>query len=257
MPATLRDLTPEPFSSPAQVAVVLETIESFFRDRQDRRAVFATAYVAATRAVAGGIDGGFFRDKDWVTVYLLSFANLYRDALLAFDRGDIARVPRPWRRSFQLSSQAKGLVLQDLLLGINAHINHDLPIALVEAGIATSVGDRAHDHRAVNQLLEKSTDRVQKRIEDLYSPALGLLDRVFGPLDEKFTGFSFSVARESAWQSAEALERASDRARERSHIESRANIVAQAIEAPHARWVVGVLRRLEDTLSSDELLSLG
>jgi Family of unknown function (DUF5995) len=62
----------------------LAQLEQAFYDRRDRRAIFVTAYLNITRAVKLRVEENWFQDNPWVTRYDLSFANLYREALLAF-----------------------------------------------------------------------------------------------------------------------------------------------------------------------------
>src|SRR5712691_9786574 len=113
----------------------LAQLEQAFYDRRDRRAIFVTAYLNITRAVKLRVGENWFQDNAWVTRYAISFANLYRQALLAFERGDAESIPKAWKISFETSVNGTGLVMQDLVLGINAHINHDLSLALIEVSI--------------------------------------------------------------------------------------------------------------------------
>src|SRR5215218_6631417 len=118
----MRDLLQAEFTTVDQVAAALEGVESFCLPRRDRRGVFATAYLQITRAVGREILAGRFHDSEWTTRYLISFGNHYRLAFLACDSGDLTAVPKAWRIAFDAAREGTGLVIQHLILGINAHI---------------------------------------------------------------------------------------------------------------------------------------
>jgi hypothetical protein len=211
------------------------TLEQIFRDRRDRRAIFVTAYLNITLELKRRVDENLFLNAAWVARYAVAFANLYRIALLAFDRGDLQAVPKPWRIAFATSANDRGSVLQDLLLGINAHINHDLPLALLEVTIDPEREKRYTDHTTVNQALKAATGPVQDRISELYAPVLSLLDRVLGVLDEDLTNFSFEKARENAWVAGVSLANARDdqeRLAIRQNLADRSAVLAQLILSP-------------------------
>jgi hypothetical protein len=228
----------------------LETLELLLRDRHDRRAIFVTAYLGITRAIKQGLESGLFYDQAWVTRYALCFANLYQKALLAYERGDQAALPKAWRIAFDISKNAGALAIQDLVLGINAHINHDLALALIEVTIDPDRASRYADHCKVNDVLRAATDPLQDQIAQLYAPILTLLDQSCDRLDEEIACFSVEKAREAAWLAAVALANARDdleRAALRAGLNDRSAVLARLILAPTFAhpWVVGALQHLE------------
>jgi hypothetical protein len=225
-------------------------VEQIFRDGHDRRAIFVTAYLGITQAIKQGVESGLFQDTAWVTCYALCFANLYRTALLAYERGDQAALPKAWRTAFDISKNAGALAIQDLVLGINAHINHDLALALVEVTIDPERPSRYADHCKVNDVLRAATEPLQDRIAQLYAPILNLLDQSCDHLDEEIACFSVEKAREAAWLAAVALTNARDdveRAALRAGLNDRSAVLARLILAPTFAhpWVVGALQHLE------------
>jgi hypothetical protein len=149
------------------------------------------------------IQAGQFLDNAWVGRYTVSFGNYYRRALLAFENG--GAVPRAWTASFQVSAGGRGLVLQDLLLGVNAHINHDLALALNEASIDPDRALRYQDHTSVNQVLSGISKSVEDRICAMYAPGLAVVETCAGGFDLLAANFSIDAAREKAWESAVRL----------------------------------------------------
>jgi hypothetical protein len=237
------------YQSIDDATAALTAIEQAFRAQHDRRAIFATAYLGITSAIKRNVAAGVFLDNAWVSRYAITFANLYRTALLAFERGDTA-LPKAWQIAFDTSRGGSALAIQDLVLGINAHINHDLALALLEVSIDPDRATRYADHTRVNQVLKEATDPMQDRIGQLYAPILNVLDRVCDRLDEEIACFSVDKARESAWAAAVALANARDdaeRALLRASLNDRSAVLARLILAPTLAnpWVVGALHYLE------------
>lgn len=66
-----------------------DRLEERLSHRNDRRAVFLTIYTNIPLAVQNGIGGGTVTDPAWMRNYTVAFANYYREALLAFERGRV------------------------------------------------------------------------------------------------------------------------------------------------------------------------
>jgi hypothetical protein len=219
-----------------------------FLKRRDRRGVFVTAYLEITRELRRRIQAQKFHDGDWVSRYVVAFANLYRKALLAHHEGNRAALPRAWQLSLDTSAAGMALVIQDLLLGINAHINHDLPLALREVGIEGLF--RYEDHTAVNDALRETTGIVQDRIAAFYSSGLGALDHLLGDVDEDLASFKFEAARAHAWEMGAMLANARDEgnaALVSLVIDRQAALVGRLVLAPNTPfpWLIEALRAIE------------
>ncbi|HEX8692500.1 MAG TPA: DUF5995 family protein [Longimicrobium sp.] len=260
MPASaLIALLDQPWQTIDDVVDGLMVLEHWLRERRDRRAVFASAYLDITLAVRRrSSEGHFFADDAWVRRYDVAFANLYREALFAFARGDHQNVPKAWRFSFETSATGDALVLQDLLLGINAHINHDLPLALEQVSIDPREG-RLADHTRVNEALQAATDPLQDRIAGLYAPALRVLDRIAGRIDEDIAGFSVRKARQACWDNAVLLaEAGSDegRAAVRRRLDDSSAVLARLIltSLPAGGPLTRALKEMEEHVPWWELL---
>jgi hypothetical protein len=198
-----------PFRTLDDVVDGLADLETRFRQVNDRRAVFLTLYGVVSAEIRARVARGEFADNEWVRRYAVSFADLYRVALERYDAGDLAAVPKAWRLTFDAARGGRGLVVQDMLLGVNAHVNADLPHALTTVSIGPDRAARYRDHSAVNAVLGAVTERATERLAALYAPGLPGLDEFGGPVDEVISAFSLEVARESAWESAVALANAS------------------------------------------------
>lgn len=197
-----------PYSSLDDVINGLTVLEEFFRGRRDRRAVFVTGYNLTTQEIRRWVQEDRFLDSQWVERYAITFADFYRQAVVEWESGAIDRVPRAWRIAFQACRSRQSLIFQDLILGINAHVNHDLALALVAVSIGQKRQQRRKDHNRVNQVLKQAADRIQNEIASVYAPGLNKMDLAGGRLDEALAQFSLEKAREQAWLSANLLESA-------------------------------------------------
>jgi hypothetical protein len=250
-----------PYRNIDDVVAGLTTLERIFIERRDRRAVFASAYLGITLAIKRHSDaGGFFEDDAWVRAYDVAFGNLYRQALLDFERKNHQAVPKSWRFSLETALGGDALVFQDLLLGINAHINHDLALALVEVGIEPH--DKCfRDHTKVNEALATATDDLQDRVARLYAPALRVLDQVAGRLDEDLAGFSVGKARQACWDAAVLLAGARtdvERAAVRRRLDDASAVLARLIlsSVPAGTPFARALAELERQVPWWELLEV-
>jgi hypothetical protein len=239
-----------PYRTLDDVVAGLAALEARFRARGDRRSMFLTLYGVVSAEMRDRVADRQFEDNAWVHRYAVAFANLYREAQEAYDAGNLQQVPKAWRLCFDAARAGTGLVLSDVLLGVNAHVNHDLPYALNGISIEPDRQKRYRDHAAVNAVLGAVTEGATLRLSSLYAPGLSGLDTAAGGLDEMMGAFSLEVARESAWESAVSLANARgdlERTRAMTQIGIRAALVARLLLSPVMHPpVVLACRRIED-----------
>ncbi len=116
----------------ARIADVVERMQALdaVLPRGDGIACFNRLYLAVTEAVSEAARPGAFADAPFVRWLDVVFANLYLAALSNHVRG-CGRVPRAWKALFEARAREDILPIQFALAGMNAHINRDLPVALV------------------------------------------------------------------------------------------------------------------------------
>jgi hypothetical protein len=179
----------------------------------DHRAVFLHAYSIVTRNMltalehqASGKEQAFL-DPDWVCSLLNHFADLYFDALDNFE--ETGSCSLPWERAHKLALSGTTTVVEDLLLGINAHINFDLPQALyrtmVEFGDernALGLWRRKFDHDKINAVLRTSIEEIASSISEQHGGMIAFLDRVMGRWDERVARFGIEHFRENTFDRA-------------------------------------------------------
>jgi hypothetical protein len=176
-------------------------ISSCYQDRS-RAAYFAALYRSVTRRVKEGIANGSFQDGPRMERLDVAFANRYFDAFDGFAAG--RPVSRCWMLSFQAASTWPPLILQHLLLGINAHINMDLGIAAAEVAPGAQLAGLEHDFNVINDILAAMVGQVRRDVEEV-SPWIRLLDHFSAPAEGLFINFAMDRARANAWSVATRL----------------------------------------------------
>jgi hypothetical protein len=212
-------LIPSPFRTVDGVLAGLCALEAAFVAAGDRRGVFTTAYVVTTTTFKHWIENRRFLQNDLVARYVVAFGNLYRDALAADENGEPWAVPAAWRQSFEASRTRRTSIFQDLLLGINAHINHDLAHAVIRAGLNVDCNTCYQDHTRMNDALRLATQLVRRRVAANYSRWLNVANWLYGRAIDAAVATSFEKARDNAWTWAKTLARADSEA-ERTEVAS-------------------------------------
>ncbi|MET0594790.1 MAG: DUF5995 family protein [Polyangiaceae bacterium] len=195
-----------------EVVTQLDAIIAHYRDRGSTLAFFPALYRGVTVRVRDGIRDGRFADGPRMNRLDTRFANRYLAALEDWRAGN--KPPRAWRAAFTSEIRPTTLILQHLLLGMNAHINFDLPIATIGTG-ADEMPSLQGDFNIINDILQAMLDEVQEVVNG-FSPLLDILDRVGGRTDEAICTFSIVNAREEAWHEAVRLSAETEQRRERS-----------------------------------------
>jgi hypothetical protein len=167
---------------------------------------FTALYLAVTETVDDAAKPGHFEDVPFVRRLDVVFANQYFGALRATLR-QAGAVPKAWAPLFEARRRPGVLPLQFALAGMNAHINRDLPIALVTTCEARQVKlsdgtPQQRDFRRINPLLELVEGRIKA---ELVTDALAHFDVALGELDDVIAMWKVERAREAAWTNAEAL----------------------------------------------------
>ncbi len=184
---------------------VIERLDAIIEDTRRERSrlgFFAALYRTVTVEVRKGIAAGRFENGPRMEYFDVIFASRYLDALERFRQGQ--QPSRCWMVAFQAATSRRLLVLQHLLLGMNAHINLDLGIAAARTCPGEELPALKRDFDEINNILSELVDEMQDRIGTV-SPWLGFLDRVGGRTDETIVDFSMGKARDAAWRFAERL----------------------------------------------------
>jgi len=167
----------------------------------DGLACFNRMYLGVTREVDSELGQGFFADPAFMTALDVAFANLYFTAAGA--AGDPAAVPLAWRPLIEQRAAAGIEPIQFALAGMNAHINHDLPLAVVstctELATAPAAGAHLADYQKVDQLLDAAEQSVRQSFES--APELAV-DHHLQAVSNLVASWTINSARDLAWNNS-------------------------------------------------------
>lgn len=160
---------------------------------------FNLVYMAVTRNVRGE---GVWKDINWIDTLDVIFAQLYFDAVANYLRGN--RVAKSWAVLFDARDRTDVDRILFALAGMNAHINHDLALALIQTSTATHIpldasSPEHDDYETVNTVLAALIPQV---LNDLAAGILGELAQDTGKVGQALAMWNVRAARDLAWDFA-------------------------------------------------------
>ncbi len=211
---------------PASIAVPATTIDDVINQLNDivdwskhnnsRMGYFAALYRKVTIQVKKGIADGFFDDGPRMERLDVIFANRYIHACYLYQTDQTPT--QSWVRAFDETDRWWPIVLQHLLLGMNAHINLDLGIAAAETVPSEELQNLKGDFDKINQVLAGLVGDVLKELAEIWL-LLGLLNKYLGSVENAIINFSMEKARDAAWSFAETLSPLSDENRKQEIVD--------------------------------------
>lgn len=171
----------------------------------DGVARFNHLYLEETVAVDTATRTAGFEDPAFISALDAVFASRYFAALDASRAG--TPVARSWAPLFASRGDPRIAPIQFALAGMNAHINHDLPLALVSTSEARSVelsrtSSQYRDYLKINDTIAATETRVK---QEFLTGMMGVADAILGHIDDVIAMWSITEARNAAWTNAEAL----------------------------------------------------
>ena len=176
----------------------------------DGVAVFNRMYREVTLLVDKAVEDQLFQAGDFLPRLDVHFANLYFEAYAADLVG--REVTPAWVPLFEHRRRARTHPIQFALAGMNAHISHDLPHAVVatcrEAGVIPVDGTPEHaDFVAANRVLEDASTEIRSWF---HNGVVATLDDLGGRVDDALSMWAIHLARACAWGVAKMLWTLSD-----------------------------------------------
>ena len=196
----------------ADVIARMDTLLGPLEAGGDTRRFFLATYRRMTIAVNEKVQAGFFLDGSWLERWDVAFAGLYLDAVEQWDREGTAS--GPWAIAFGAAQgEADHLPpLRHALLGINAHINYDLPQGLLQVMTDDELTDQAQvdrrrqDHAKIDEILSARVPIEDEELRKVEQPGdRTLLDRLLTPFNQAGTKRFLSEARHKVWRNAQLL----------------------------------------------------
>ncbi|MET8700823.1 DUF5995 family protein [Kitasatospora sp. NPDC004723] len=173
-------------------------------DPRDGVACFDRMYLRVTELVGERLTAGYFQDQAFIERLDVVFANLYFDAVEADEAG--RPVNPAWQPLFEARGHRKVWPVQFAFAGMNAHINHDLALAVVLTCIerrTTPETPPVHaDYLKVNELLAQVEAEVRASFE---AQIIGVATEQAEPLKHIVASFSIARARDAAWATTQTL----------------------------------------------------
>ena len=207
----------DPTSSNICKAGKVQCVESVIRemDRRvrpldnacDHNVMFGLMYLRTTEEyLESALTPGFFTDPAFINHQDAGFADQYFDAWDEYRRGNLAAVPDAWEIAFKNADQQKVSGTGNMLLGMSAHVNRDLPHILATIGLVKPDGSsRKPDHDKVNEFLNRVIQPLFAEAAARFDPSVDDAQVQGTTMDETATGQMLFGWREQAWRNAEAL----------------------------------------------------
>jgi len=188
----------------ADVFRIMQTIDVTCVE-EDGLKWFNWLYMTVTQALENKVAGGGFNDPAWLSELDVLFARLYFDALA----GELSGGSRPesWKAMFSVRNQVKISRIQFAMAGMNAHINHDLPMAVVSTCQATNTAPQRgtyqyNDYTSVNAMLDGLIDQAKQKL-NVRLPGDPL--PAVSHLEDLIATWDISIFREKSWDTAQSL----------------------------------------------------
>ncbi|MFL5846075.1 MAG: DUF5995 family protein [Solirubrobacteraceae bacterium] len=202
----------------------------------DHRAVFDTTYLVLTQELRREAVARPSKIRDLKYLYSEDalFASLYFRTLRSYAKG--RPVPEAWQIALDTATKSEVNAGQDMLLGINAHVQNDMPFVLAALGLVNRRGSsRKPDHDIVNEVLANAYQDVIDAIAQRYDPILTTTNASWNPIEDIAALEMVRGWRENVWRNAEQLVAAKDaaaRAQVARRIQDDAAVWARLMAAP-------------------------
>ena len=230
---------PVPYCESPSISCIDTEIERMTQLRDqlgcDHRGVFATTYLTLTKVMRGMLDTdpGLVQDRNYLYTEDALFADFYFDTVHAWETGD--PVAPAWRIAFQQAASGQITGGQEMLLGINAHVQNDMPFVIAALGVRQPDGtSRKPDHDAINEVLNQAYEPVVTAIRQRYDPSISVTNPDAVTVDDIGGLEAVRGWRELVWRNAERLLNAktdAERLAITQQIQANAALWAQSIAA--------------------------
>lgn len=172
----------------------------------DHRAVFDTTYLTLTRVLRDTMrrDKRFFTDRRALIFEDALFAEFYFRVIAADEAGE--PVDEAWRIALDAAHAGDMTGAGDMLLGINAHVQNDMPFVLAALTLRDPARrTRKDDHDRMNEVLDAAFESVVREISNRFDPLTATETWRLSPVTDVFGVELVKLWREGVWRNAERL----------------------------------------------------
>lgn len=184
---------------------VIEHLEHIIQNSIEEESTlgfFAALYQKVTITVKNKLGTNYFDDDARMEQLDVIFANRYLIAYANHKQGKT--ISKSWQATFNASTTWSPIVLQHLLLGMNAHINLDLGIAAAQVTSPTTINNLQSDFNKINDILAALINDVLADLSEIWPTLLKIL-KFTNKVDDFLINFSMELARDGAWTFANLL----------------------------------------------------
>lgn len=240
-----------------QIITVLDQIILESIKKQDTLGYFAVLYRKVTEKVKQGIEDNFFDDGSRMEKLDVIFAKRYLKAYFSYKNKK--EITKSWKIAFEFSKDYWPIVLQHLLIGMNAHINLDLGIAAAKVSENKDINNLKDDFNKINEILSSLVTEVQNDLANIWPKLKWILQKT-KKVDDFLVDFSMEIARNEAWEFATTLANKSTSELEKLIAEKDTITAKKAkfISNPGAivSMILGIIRLGEKGTVSDKIKEL-
>ncbi|MHB8625987.1 MAG: DUF5995 family protein [Aggregatilineales bacterium] len=187
-----------------EVIAALDDIIAEARRHRSRLGFFAALYRRVTVTVKAGIAAHQFEDGARMEQFDVAFANRYLEAYHSYRNKE--RPTNAWLIAFEATRNRNLVLLQHLLLGMNAHINLDLGIAAAQVAPGDAIDSLYEDFKQINLILASLVNEVVHEFSQIW-PFIGWCDRQLRGREDSVIDIEMRIVRDQAWILAQQLAR--------------------------------------------------
>ncbi len=238
-----------------EVIADLGTIIQTAKTEESPLGYFPALYRKVTQRIKDKLGQNYFDDDVRMEELDVIFANRYLKAYSQYHGGE--EPTKSWLVAFQATQNNKLIVLQHLLLGMNAHINLDLGIAAAQISTPSTIASLQDDFNKINDILAELVDEVERDLAKIWPFLLWIL-KVTKKIDNFLINFSMTIARDGAWKFANELVQATDKDSLIAERDQKIANLAQSIICPGRieRFVLWIIRFSERGSPSQKIAAL-
>lgn len=182
-----------------EVIQLLQEIIQQAITQKSTKGYFAVLYLKVTQKVKEGIQNGTFENGPRMEKLDVIFANRYIQAYYQYQAKEATS--KSWEAAFAAAENYWIIVLQHLLLGMNAHINLDLGIAAAQVCPKDEIYTLQNDFNTINTILSSLVEDVERNLTEVWPILKWILEKTKS-IDTFLIDFSMQKAREGAWKYA-------------------------------------------------------
>ncbi|MBW1297618.1 DUF5995 family protein [Aquimarina litoralis] len=247
----------KPITTIEDVITSLDDIIATSKEENNPLGYFAALYRRVTIRVKEGIEEDLFEDGERMETLDVVFAKRYIDAYTVYQKSK--PVTDSWKIAFDVSEKYWPIVIQHLLVGINAHINLDLGIAAAKISQGKNIDDLKGDFDKINEILASLVTEVENDLAEIWPTFRKMLKRL-GNVDNFLINFSMELARDGAWQFAKDLANSSNDTFDTMISDRDQKVTDKAFIITNPGWkiriVLGIMRIAERGSVSDKIHKL-